>query len=42
MHARSGVLYPRSDNFDYVLRFLRDTVTRAAQKEAGFKGMLVL
>jgi hypothetical protein len=31
MHARSGTLYPRSGNFDYVLRFLRDTVTIAAQ-----------
>jgi quinol monooxygenase YgiN len=42
MHARSGVLYPRSGDFDYVLRFLRGVVTLAAQKEPGFNGMLVM
>lgn len=42
MHARLGTLYPRSDNIDYVLRFLRDTVTIAAQREPGFSGMLVM
>lgn len=42
MHARSGTLYPRPGRFDHVLGLLRDTVTPAAQKEAGFNGMLIL
>lgn len=42
MHARSGTLYPRSDRFDHVLQLLRDTVTPAAEKEPGFRGMLVM
>lgn len=42
MHARSGTLYPRSGNFDYVVRFLRDTVNLAAQRQPGFNGMVVM
>lgn len=42
MHSRMATLYPRSGNFDHVLRLLRDTVTPAAQKEPGFSGMLVM
>jgi len=42
MHARSGTLYPRSDRFDYVLQLMRDSVAPAAQREAGFTGMLIM
>ncbi len=42
MYARSGTLYPRSDRFDHVLQLLRDTITPAAEKEPGFRGMLIM
>ena len=42
MHARSGTLYPRPGEFDYVLRLLRDTVALAAQRDPGFSGMLLM
>jgi hypothetical protein len=42
MQARSGTLYSHSGRFDHVLERLRDTVTPAAQREAGFSGMLVM
>ncbi|HEX2742045.1 MAG TPA: antibiotic biosynthesis monooxygenase [Rubrobacter sp.] len=42
MYARSGTLYPRPGEFDYVLRLLRDTVALAAQREPGFSGMLIM
>jgi len=42
MHARSGTLYPSSGNFDYVLRFLRNTISLAAAREPGFNGMMVM
>ena len=42
MHARSGILYPRSDRFDHVLQLMRDTVAPAAQQEPGCLGMLIM
>jgi quinol monooxygenase YgiN len=42
MHARSGTLYPRSDHFDHVLQILHDTVAPAAQRQPGFRGMLIM
>ena len=42
MLPRSGTIYPRFSSFDYVVRFVRDTVTLAAQREPGFNGMVVM
>jgi quinol monooxygenase YgiN len=42
MYACSGTVYPRSDRFDHMLHLLRDTVTPAAEKEPGFRGMLIM
>jgi heme-degrading monooxygenase HmoA len=35
-------MYPRFSSFDYVLRYMRDTVTLAAQREPGFNGIVVM
>jgi hypothetical protein len=35
-------MYPRFSSFDYVVRFMHDTATLAAQREPGFNGMLVM